>query len=80
MKRQPARFERPMVLADDVAELLAVLFLDRRLGRRPDRGRIVADVVIARKVAAGDGQGVVQALGELTSSRLVGRRRRRRRC
>src|SRR5580765_5322940 len=53
-----------MVFADDVAELLAVLFLNRRLGRRPDRGRIVADVVIAGEVAAGDGKGGVPALGE----------------
>jgi len=53
-----------MIFAHDVAELPAVRLADRGLRRRPDRGRIVADVVIAGQVAAGDGQGVVQALGE----------------
>ncbi|MGC0395996.1 hypothetical protein ABIF91_008382 [Bradyrhizobium sp. USDA 241] len=53
-----------MVFADDVAKLLAVSRADRRLRRRPDRGRIVADVVIAGQVAAGDGQGVMQAFRE----------------
>lgn len=53
-----------MVLADDLAELLTMRFRDRRLRRRADRGRIVANVVIAGDVAAGDGQGIVQALGE----------------
>ena len=50
-----------MIFADDVAELPAVRFADRRLWGRPDRGRIIADVVIAGKVAARDGQRVVQA-------------------
>jgi hypothetical protein len=54
-----------MVVADDLAELPEMRFRDRRLWRWPDRSRIVADVVVAGDVAAGDGQGVVQAFGEL---------------
>lgn len=53
-----------MVFADQCAELPAMRFGDRRGGRGPDRGGIIADVVIARQVTAGDGQRVVQALGE----------------
>ena len=64
MKRQPAasndQWSSPMMSRN----CWRCCFRDRRLRRRPDRGRIVADVVIAGNVAAGDGQGVVQALGE----------------
>lgn len=53
-----------MVFADQVAELPALRFRDRRLRHRADRSRIVADVVIAGEVTAGDGQGVVQVFCE----------------
>ena len=63
--KTPAGFiEAPVVVADDLEKILPV-FLARRLWRhRADRGRVVADVVIAGQVTAGNRQRVVQRLGE----------------
>ena len=61
----PAGFvEAPAVLADDGGEVLPLCLRRQLLWRRPDRDRVVADIVIAGQVAAGDGKGVVQRLRE----------------
>ena len=52
----------PAVLAEDRNEIMPVGFGDRCRRHRTDRGRIVADVVIARQIAAIDRQRRVQDL------------------
>ena len=60
MKHQPGRLEAPAVLAEGRDEGLPALFGGKLRRRRADRGRIVADVVIARHIAAGHRQRRVQ--------------------
>src|SRR5262245_53147678 len=50
------------ILAEHVDESSAILLAGGMRGSRADRGRVVADVVIARQVAAVHRQGSVQFL------------------
>src|ERR1700736_1425442 len=56
--------EAPAVLAEDREKILPMVFRDRLRRRRADLGRVVAYVVIAGQVAAGDRKRVVQRSGK----------------
>ena len=80
-KAPAGRLETPAVFADESTEILRGRFGRRWRRRRADRGRIVADVVIAGQVAAGDGKGGVQRPWRIRDRRgWSARRRRDRRC
>src|ERR1700746_1608296 len=56
--------EAPAVLADNGDEVLPLFFSDWLLRRGAKLGWIIADIMVARQTAAGNGQVVVQRLGE----------------
>jgi len=57
-------FELPAVFAEQGEKLLPVAFGGRLRRSRTDRRRVVADVMIAGQVTAGDGKRIVQRSGE----------------
>src|ERR1700736_6006731 len=63
-KAPTCSLEPPAVFAENVNESLPVRFRDRLRRGRTDRGRIVADVMIAGQITAGDRKAGVQLSGE----------------
>lgn len=81
MKHQASGVEPPVILAECRDEVLPVCLRRALFGLLADEGRIVTDVVIAGKIAAVDGQRVVQSFCEIEIVRMIrDRRTQRRRC